>query len=299
MHSVVEFGWAKLSNFVLNTYYYNIEVIAWSFGVSILMALLVMLIECAYVGARKGGLYRVIFTRTKSTLLDIVYFILYSTGLITFLAILTTLGIPFLISSIIKSTFGFEFGLDLNIYVHLGIFLILSDFMAYWQHRLMHKIPFLWKIHEFHHSAEEFNTITVFREHPVDKALNSLFMVFPAVLLGVPVGEFPIFITLYGIIGYIKHAEIPWHGWFGKYVIQSPVDHYIHHSKLTEHHDANFGNVFAVWDHIFGSYYHGTNRTGELGVSDTEFNTASVVHDTVRPLKSSALVIWRSLFRNN
>jgi sterol desaturase/sphingolipid hydroxylase (fatty acid hydroxylase superfamily) len=32
--------------------------------------------------------------------------------------------------------------------------LLITDFVQYWAHRAFHRIPFLWKFHAIHHSAE-------------------------------------------------------------------------------------------------------------------------------------------------
>ena len=224
--------------------------------------------------------------RSRSTVVDLVYFVLHASSLVTLFAILVSFGIPQSISTIVKSFFTFNLGVEMNIYLRLIIFLLLVDFMNYWQHRLMHKISPLWEIHKFHHSAEEFNVLTVFREHPLDKALNSIFMIIPGVLLANPVGEFALFITIYGVIGYVKHSQIPWHGMIGKYIIQSPRDHWIHHSKLKEHHDKNFGNNFAIWDHIFGTYYHGSNDRPEIGLNETNYNQINPISSILEVQKS-------------
>jgi hypothetical protein len=77
---------------------------------------------------------------------------------------------------------------------------------------------------------------------------------------------------LFGGIGFVKHSAIPWHGWFGKYVIQSARDHSIHHSKLRKHHDSNFANYFPIWDHLFGTYSDGDAIGVELGSDKAYFN---------------------------
>lgn len=270
---------SKFTNFVYDTYYLNIDYLLISFFIAIGMALIVMLVELSYVGFDESSLKRVLKHKSKSNSIDIFYFIIHTSSLITLFAVLVSFGIPQSISTIVKSMISLDLGFELNIYFHLVIFLLLVDFMNYWQHRLMHKISFLWEIHKLHHSAEEFNVITVFREHPLDKAINSIFMIIPGVLLGNPVGEFAIFVTIYGIIGYVQHSKIPWHGFIGKYIIQSPRDHWIHHSKLKEHHDKNFGSTFAFWDHIFGTYYHGSSLRPILGLNDTNINK-------INPIKS-------------
>ena len=97
----------------------------------------------------------------------------------TLFAIICSVGIPNSISTVLRSYISFELGFKMNIYTHLILFLILVDFMNYWQHRFMHRFAPFWEIHKLHHSAEEFNIITVFREHPLDKAINALFMILP------------------------------------------------------------------------------------------------------------------------
>jgi len=270
----------KFLNFVVQTYWLNIDLLALSFLISCSMALIVMLIELYYIGFNSSSFKRVIFDRSVSTSTDIFYFIVHASGLITLFGVLFSFGIPQSVSTLVKSFFSFNLGFQLNIYYHLILFLLLVDLMNYWQHRLMHRIPFLWEIHKFHHSAEEFNVLTVFREHPLDKAFNSIFMILPGVLLGNPVGEFALFITIYGMIGYVQHSEIPWHGKIGTYIIQSPRDHWIHHSKLEEHHDKNFGSTFAFWDHIFGTYYKGSNKEPVLGLHETKLNQMSALRAT-------------------
>lgn len=272
----------KLWNFAYNTFVVNWQDLTLSFGASLVAVSLVLAIEIYYVGYRNSGLKRIISSRSRSTVIDIVYFILYTTGLVTFFAVLLSAGIPFFLASIVKETLHFDIGQGIPSWLHLIAYLVCADFMAYWQHRLMHRIPALWKIHEFHHSAEEFNAITVFREHPLDRALNVIAMTVPAVLLGIPIVDFPLFLTIYGLIGYVKHSQIPWHGWVGKWIIQSPRDHLIHHSKIIEHHDTNFANNFAIWDHLFGTYYKGSNLEPVLGLDDNPFNRRGAIVDTLQ-----------------
>ncbi|TGX50362.1 sterol desaturase family protein [Sphingomonas gei] len=290
----------KLWHFVHNTFIAGWQELMLSFAASILAAALVLVIEARYVGYANSGLKRIFFTPSRSTILDLVYFILYTTGVITLLAIAFSAGIPFFFASALKNALNLDVGPMLPTWIHLPVYLIAADFMAYWQHRLMHRIPALWKIHEFHHSAEEFNTITVFREHPLDRAINVIAMTVPAIVIGVPVVAFPLFMTIYGLIGYVKHSRIPWHGWIGKWVIQSPRDHLIHHSKIQEHHDTNFANNFAIWDHLFGTYYTGSNFKPVLGLEANPFNRRGAIVDTCqtqfrffKALSESGADIWR------
>lgn len=278
-------------------YWENLDVVLISFLISLIMAISVLIVEVWYQGFSKSGLRRLLFDRSKSTVIDIAYFILHTTNLVLVLAVLMSLGVPYALSGVLKNLIQLDLDMRLPMFAQLCLYLLFADFMGYWQHRLMHENRTLWKIHEFHHSAEEFNTITVFREHPLDKSLNALFMTFPAIVLGVPVGEYPLFITLYGVIGYVKHSSIPWHGFLGKWVVQSPRDHWIHHSKKTVHHDANYANNFPIWDHIFGTYYHGNDLDAELGLYENPYNKSLPLRDTImveeRLFKSFLRALWR------
>ncbi len=46
--------------------------------------------------------------------------------------------------------------------------ILLSDFFVYWGHRLQHRVPFLWRFHSVHHSAEHLDWLAAHREHPLD-----------------------------------------------------------------------------------------------------------------------------------
>ena len=40
---------------------------------------------------------------------------------------------------------------------------LLSDFFIYWGHRLQHRVPFLWRFHSIHHSAEHLDWLAAHR----------------------------------------------------------------------------------------------------------------------------------------
>jgi sterol desaturase/sphingolipid hydroxylase (fatty acid hydroxylase superfamily) len=40
------------------------------------------------------------------------------------------------------------------------------------------------------------------------------------------------------------------------YVIVSPDMHKVHHHNLLPYTDANYGNIFSIWDRLLGTYLH-------------------------------------------
>lgn len=264
-------------------YISNFEGIAWSVLHAIIIALSVLLIEVFIVGWSNSGLKRLITINTKGELTDLIYFFLYTSSFILLVTAILTAGVPFIFKKAFLSFGGFAFGLDMHPWLHLIMYLVLLDFIGYWQHRFMHRYLSFWEIHKFHHSATSFNTITVFREHPLDKGIGIVLSLIPAVILDVPTGDYFVFFTIYGMIGYFKHSQIKWKlGWFGKYVIQSPYDHWVHHSCNPVHYDKNFANNFAIWDHLFGTYYNGSDDRLILGIPKNEYNQDGIIKDTLR-----------------
>src|SRR5262249_30483766 len=54
----------------------------------------------------------------------------------------------------------------------------------YWGHRWMHEIPFLWRFHAIHHSAEQVDWLVNTRAHPVDMVFQRLCGFIPMYVLG-------------------------------------------------------------------------------------------------------------------
>lgn len=150
----------------------------------------------------------------------------------------------------------------------LGSFVVI-DFFRFFQHYLFHKVPFLWRFHEIHHSAEVMTPVTLYRTHPVESVVSA---VRQALVLGAFTGLF-IFTTQSMISAYLifgvnaldfafnffgsnlRHSHV-WMS-FGpmNYLFVSPAQHQIHHSRAEKHHDKNLGFSLALWDILFGTFY--------------------------------------------
>jgi sterol desaturase/sphingolipid hydroxylase (fatty acid hydroxylase superfamily) len=74
-------------------------------------------------------------------------------------AILTALaGIPTLLPAAAEQPYWLQF-------VEV---LLLSELAGYWVHRLSHQIPWLWRFHAVHHTAEELDWVAAHRQHPLE-----------------------------------------------------------------------------------------------------------------------------------
>ncbi|MEQ1953133.1 sterol desaturase family protein [Mesorhizobium sp. CN2-181] len=278
---LIEYGLGKIGSFLYGTYYVNIHQTALGFAIYLALVLAVFAVELVYVDYGKSGFRRIFFARSKSTITDIVFFVLQTTGMIALFAAFSSLGLSYFITKSAQGLTPLNLGNYLPGWAHVILFLVLSDFLCYWQHRLMHWSPALWRLHEFHHAAEEFNALTAHREHPLEKAISMVVLLAPALVIGLPTGEFTTVLLIFGAVGFVKHSAIPWHGRFGKYVIQSARDHSVHHSKLSEHRNRNFANYFPIWDHMFATYYDGAVIEVELGLDRAYFNRSDPVRESI------------------
>lgn len=184
----------------------------------------------------------------------------------------------------------------------LSVF-VWDDFLRFFHHWLMHKIPFLWNFHKTHHSARVLTPFTLFRTHPVESALAVLRN---SISLGVASGFF-VFIfggalSLWTILGVnafgfifnffganLRHSHIPMgFGPLEKFLI-SPLQHQIHHSKDKRHYDKNFGVSLAIWDFWWGTHvYSSPNLNLKFGLNE-RLPRRFLELITISQLKSSGL----------
>ena len=141
----------------------------------------------------------------------------------------------------------------LPLWLQAVLFLVLSDFMLYWLHRMFHGGGF-WKYHAIHHSSEDLDWISAARFHPVNLFLGTIVVDVILLMAGISpnvmlwVGPFTIFHSAF------VHANLNWTLGPFKYVLATPVFHRWHHTSLEEGGNTNFAGTFPVWDILFGTF---------------------------------------------
>jgi sterol desaturase/sphingolipid hydroxylase (fatty acid hydroxylase superfamily) len=142
---------------------------------------------------------------------------------------------------------------QLPLWVQAVLFLILSDFMMYWLHRLFHGGGF-WKYHAIHHSSEDLEWISAARFHPVNLLLGTIGVDVILLMAGISpnimlwVGPFTTFHSAF------VHANLNWTLGPLKYVLATPVFHRWHHTALEVGGNTNFAGTFPIWDILFGTF---------------------------------------------
>lgn len=145
---------------------------------------------------------------------------------------------------------------DWPVALQLVAMLLLGDAGRYWGHRLAHEVPFLWRFHAVHHSAERLWWWNATRQHPVDKAWFTFTEVLFPVLLGAEGIVLAMYLGVTAVCGFAQHCNIDLK--LGKlYWFFNVVDlHRWHHSKDPLESNNNYGNNLIVYDRLFGTYYH-------------------------------------------
>jgi sterol desaturase/sphingolipid hydroxylase (fatty acid hydroxylase superfamily) len=142
---------------------------------------------------------------------------------------------------------------QLPLWVQAALFLLLSDFMLYWLHRMFHGGGF-WKYHAIHHSSVDLEWISAARFHPVNLLIGTISVDVILLMAGISpnimlwVGPFTTFHSAF------VHANLNWTLGPLKYVLATPVFHRWHHTKLQEGGNTNFAGTFPIWDILFGTF---------------------------------------------
>ena len=146
--------------------------------------------------------------------------------------------------------------LPIWINVFLGI-LFLDLIGAYLPHWLEHKIKPLWMIHLVHHSDHHVDTTTANRHHPLESLIRFTFTLIGVLIVGANIGIVMLYQSISLISTQFNHANIKLPkkvDLFLSYFFVSPDMHKTHHHYRLPFTDSNFGNIFSIWDRLFGTY---------------------------------------------
>lgn len=192
------------------------------------------------------------------------------TGLI---ALLFDHGFSFLSYPLLQWISGHSlFDIERSPFYFVCLFLVL-DFTEYWFHRLSHRVPVMWTAHKVHHQSTVFNLSVGLRTSVLIPFFNiGFYAVIP--LLGFDPADLLLFIVAQGIYQLFIHTEAVKKLGYLDLILVTPSVHRVHHGVNEEYLDKNFGKIFVIWDHLFGTYereiapvlYGASDADGENGV---------------------------------
>ncbi len=147
--------------------------------------------------------------------------------------------------------------------LHMGwqllIFFIVLDFVQWFTHILLHRVPAFWEFHKIHHSVKEMGFAAHLRYHWMENILYKPLKVFGVMILGGFEPEQSYFVHFLAIaIGHFNHSNIKITWGPAKYVFNNPVMHLWHHAyDLPKNRQlgVNFGISLSLWDYLFKTHY--------------------------------------------
>ncbi|HUG98800.1 MAG TPA: sterol desaturase family protein [Gammaproteobacteria bacterium] len=164
--------------------------------------------------------------------------------------------------------------LDWPAWLAIPVAVLLLDVAIYWQHRLLHMWPLLWRLHRVHHCDPSFDVTTGVRFHPLEIALSMGIKLGLIMLLGPHPAAVLAFEVLLSAGSLFTHTDIALPRQLDRrlrWLIVTPSMHRIHHSIRRVETDSNYGFHLSVWDRLFGSYTAepaGDERSMPIGLED-------------------------------
>ncbi|RAJ05343.1 sterol desaturase/sphingolipid hydroxylase (fatty acid hydroxylase superfamily) [Chitinophaga skermanii] len=162
-----------------------------------------------------------------------------------------TTGLFFFVFKYIYEHWAF-FHIPNNVVTWFALFLF-TDFIWYWYHRFGHEVNILWAAHVVHHQSEDFNYTVAARITVFQAFARSIFWAFLP-LMGFSPYMISVMLLIHGVYPFFIHTRtIGKLGWL-EYIFVTPSHHRVHHSSNEQYLDKNYGDVFIIWDKLFGTF---------------------------------------------
>jgi sterol desaturase/sphingolipid hydroxylase (fatty acid hydroxylase superfamily) len=131
------------------------------------------------------------------------------------------------------------------------------DFIQWNIHRLLHRVPFLWRVHQVHHSVEQMGFAAHLRYHFGETIVYRSLEYLPLAMIGFGISDFLLVHLFTLAVGHLNHANLYLPLGPLQYVFNSPQMHIWHHSEELPkgRFGVNYGLTLSVWDYLFGTVW--------------------------------------------
>jgi len=146
--------------------------------------------------------------------------------------------------------------------------LIADSFAVYWTHRLMHRVPLLWRLHRVHHADASVDVSTSLRNHPLELAVTIPASAAVVLIIGAPPSAIVAAQTVAFAAAMWQHADIDLPPRLDRalsLIVVTPGVHRLHHSPDRRLHDGNYGELITSWDRLFGTF-NASGKRGRVGL---------------------------------
>ncbi|MDO6685767.1 MULTISPECIES: sterol desaturase family protein [unclassified Agarivorans] len=209
-----------------------------------------------------------------------------------------------LISQLYLMLFAWRlFEIDMNVFSFVALILA-QDFCYYWFHRASHRVRWMWAAHVVHHSSENMNFSTAFRQSLMYPLAGMWLFWLPLVIIGFD-PKWVIFVVLLNLgLQFFVHTQAIKSLGPLEWLFNTPSHHRVHHGRNPQYIDKNYAGVFIIWDKLFGSFEK-EQQTVEYGITQPidSFNPFVVTFKEWRTMLREVNVAglsfkqrWRVLF---
>ena len=149
--------------------------------------------------------------------------------------------------------FGLLYLVGLPAWLQGVLAFLLLDYLLYIWHWLTHRMPFLWRFHNVHHTDRDLGVSTAVRFHFGEMLLSAAFRAGGVLLIGAG----PVAVLVYEVA---FEASVAFHHsnwrlpfWLERplsWLIVTPRMHGIHHSIVQREANSNYSNLLNIWDRI-------------------------------------------------
>lgn len=131
--------------------------------------------------------------------------------------------------------------------------ILLTDFVWYWYHRMGHEVNLFWAAHVVHHQSEDYNLTTGTRITVIQAAARTVFWsVIP--IIGFPPEMITTVLIIHGLYPFFTHTQLIGKLGILEYFLVTPSHHRVHHGANEQYLDKNYGDMFIIWDKLFGTF---------------------------------------------
>lgn len=159
---------------------------------------------------------------------------------------------------------------EMPLWLFFVLGLLLMDLVgAYFIHWMEHKVRWMWRFHLVHHTDPNVDTTTANRHHPGESVFRFVFTLIGIVVCGAPISLIMMYQSLSVVFTQFNHANIQFPRWLDNalsWVIVTPGMHRVHHHYVLPYTDTNYGNIFSVWDRLFGTFARVDNDKLVFGI---------------------------------
>jgi sterol desaturase/sphingolipid hydroxylase (fatty acid hydroxylase superfamily) len=159
--------------------------------------------------------------------------------------------------------FGLLNAISAPVWLGVPATILTLDFVSYLWHRANHRVRWLWRFHQVHHSDAAFTVSTGVRFHPGELLLSLPVRLAAVAVLGPSAVAVVAFEVAFTIANLIEHGDIDLpltsERRIGRLCV-TPALHRRHHSRRRSELDSNFGTLFVCWDRLLGTYADSSSR---------------------------------------